>query len=272
MNESVTHISNMQLSLSLILICASAAVSAAFQLGLTRSLLWGATRCVIQLTIVGYALVWIFSLDHPLFLVLIVAFMTFMAALTATKRTPNVSGFPTGLAFLSMAASSYLVMIIVCAVIIQPVPWYKSSVAVPIAGMILGNSINGVALSLDRLHSEIRSRADEIETLLALAATPWEAASDCAREALRAGMTPTINSMMVVGVVSLPGMMTGQILGGVDPLEAIRYQIVVMLMITTAVAIGSMILIGLSFRRLFTKDMALSITSRAESGPKNTEQ
>jgi putative ABC transport system permease protein len=94
---------------------------------------------------------------------------------------------------------------------------------------------------------------------LAVGARPWEAASDQAREALRAGMTPTINSLMVVGVVSLPGMMTGQILGGVDPLEAVRYQIVVMLMITTAVAIGAMILIALSFRRLFTKDMALAL-------------
>jgi putative ABC transport system permease protein len=125
--------------------------------------------------------------------------------------------------------------------------------------MILGNAINGIALSLDRLYSEVQANRDEIEALLAVGARPWEAASDQAREALRAGMTPTINSLMVVGVVSLPGMMTGQILGGVDPLEAVRYQIVVMLMITTAVAIGAMILIALSFRRLFTKDMALAL-------------
>jgi len=88
-------------------------------------------------------------------------------------------------------------------------------------------------------------------------ASPWDPVHDLMREALRSAMTPTINSLMVVGIVSIPGMMTGQILGGADPVEAARYQIVVMLMISCAAAVGSMILIGLSFRRLFTKDEAL---------------
>jgi putative ABC transport system permease protein len=259
MNQGVVPISDLQLLFSLALILITGTVSAAFRLGLTRSLIWGTIRCVVQLTLVGYVLVWMFSVNHPLFLSLVVAFMTAMAAITATRRTPNVSDFPSILAFIAMAASAYLVMIIVCALVIRPEPWYSSRVAIPITGMILGNAINGIALSLDRLYSEVQANRDEIEALLAVGARPWEAASDQAREALRAGMTPTINSLMVVGVVSLPGMMTGQILGGVDPLEAVRYQIVVMLMITTAVAIGAMILIALSFRRLFTKDMALAL-------------
>jgi putative ABC transport system permease protein len=261
MTEGIVPISDTQLLFSLGLILLTSLISAAFHLGLTRSLLWGTVRCVVQLTLVGYALVWIFSVDHPLFLALVVAFMSFMAALTATRRTPNVWDFPSALAFLAMVSSAYIVMVIVCALIIQPDPWYKSSVAIPIAGMILGNAVNGVALALDRLYAEVDSKRDEIESLLALGARPWEATSDAAREALRAGLTPTINSLMVVGLVSLPGMMTGQILGGVNPLDAIRYQIVVMFMITTAVAIGSILLIALSFRRLFTEDMALAVRS-----------
>ena len=123
--------------------------------------------------------------------------------------------------------------------------------------MILGNAVNGIALSLDRLYGEVRARKDEVEALLSLGATRWEAIRHCVQQAIRSGMTPTINSLMLVGLVHLPGMMTGQILGGVDPLQAARYQIVVMLMIAAAVAIGSMILVGLSIGRIFTDDDAI---------------
>ena len=129
--------------------------------------------------------------------------------------------------------------------------------AIPIAGMVLGNSMNGIALALDRLFAETRSRAGEIEGLLALGASPWEAVRDPLRASLRAGLTPILNSLKAVGLVFIPGMMTGQILGGADPLTAVRYQIVVMLMIAAAVALGGLILVGLYYKRLFTDDEAL---------------
>jgi len=257
MNYQVVPISDAQLMLTGILILLAGGVSFAFRLGLERSLAWGAFRCVIQLSVIGYVLGWVFAVDRPELVILIVAVMCALAAQTATRRTPNVHRFPRIIAFVSMAASTYLVMVIVCAVIIRAEPWYTARIVIPISGMILGNTINGVALSIDRLYGEVRARKEEVEALLALGATRWEAVKDCVREAIRSGMTPTINSLMVVGLVSLPGMMTGQILGGVDPLEAARYQIVVMLMIAAAVAIGSMLLVGLSFRRLFTDDDAL---------------
>jgi putative ABC transport system permease protein len=188
---------------------------------------------------------------------MIIALMCLVAAKTATRRTPKVPSFPTTIGVIAMAASTYIVAVIVCGLIIRAAPWYTAKIAIPIAGMILGNAVNGIALSLDRLYAEVRAKNREVEAMLCLGATPWEAVRDCVREALRAGMTPTINSLMVVGLVSIPGMMTGQILGGVDPAEAARYQIVVMLMIAAAVAIGSMILLALAFRRLFTEDDAL---------------
>lgn len=257
MDHQVVPISNIQLLFTALLVILTGAVSALFRLGLTKSLAWGTVRCVVQLGAIGYALRWIFAVDRPELVVLIVAAMCAIAAQTATRRTRNVSGYPIVLGFVSLAASTYLVLIIVSAVIIRAEPWYTSRIVIPIAGMILGNAMTGIALSLDRLYSEVRSRAAEVEALLALGATPWEAVRECAQEALRSGMTPTINSLMVVGLVSIPGMMTGQILGGVDPTEAVRYQIVVMLMIAAAVAIGSMIIVGLSLRRLFTEDDAL---------------
>ena len=257
MNQQVVPISDVQLLFTAILILITAGVSALFRLGLTKSLAWGTVRCVVQLAAIGYALRWVFSVNRPELVFMIIAAMCAIAARTATRRTPNVAGFPVILGFVSLAASTYLVLIIVSAVIIRAEPWYTARIVIPIGGMILGNAINGIALSLDRLYGEVRAGSDTVEALLALGATPWESVRDCAREALRSGMTPTINSLSVVGLVSIPGMMTGQILGGADPTEAVRYQIVVMIMIAAAVALGSMILVGLSLRRLFTEDGAL---------------
>jgi putative ABC transport system permease protein len=96
-----------------------------------------------------------------------------------------------------------------------------------------------------------------VETRLSLGYTPWESLRPLVRTALRTGMTPMINALMVVGIVSLPGMMTGQILAGADPLTAVRYQIVVMLMIAASVTIGCLILVMLSYRRCFTEEDAL---------------
>jgi putative ABC transport system permease protein len=256
-NPQVVPISDAQLAFSALLVLISGGVAAFFRLGLLKSLLWGTVRCVVQLSLIGYVLTWVFAVDRPELVMVIIAIMCAIAARTATRRTPNVPDFPMMIAFVSLAASTYLIMVIVSAVIIRAEPWYTARIVIPISGMILGNAVSGIALSIDRLYSEVRSRRDEVEALLCLGATRWEAVQDCVREAIRSGMTPVINSIMVVGLVSIPGMMTGQILGGADPAEAARYQIVVMLMIAAAAAFGSMLLVGLSFTRLFTPDEAL---------------
>ncbi len=257
MPSQIIPISDSQLILTGILVLITAGISGIFQLGLVKSLLWGTIRCVLQLSLVGYALAWIFSVNRLELVIAVIAVMALFAAQTSTRRTPNISDFPTLLAFVSLVTTTYLVATIVSLAIIQPSPWYEARIIVPISGMILGNAVSGITLAIDRLYSEVRSHVEQVETLLSMGASPWEAVHDLVREAIRAAMTPTINALMVVGVVSIPGMMTGQILGGADPVEAARYQIVVMLMIASAAAIGSMILVGLSFKRLFTKDEAL---------------
>lgn len=258
MNEGVIPITNLQLALSIVLVLLAGGVSAALKLGLLKSLLWGTVRTVVQLTLIGYALVYIFALESLPLVFGIILFMCAIAARTASRRTNDTTGGSGVLAFIALFASTFLVGLIVVVLIIGPEPWYSARIAIPIFGMILGNSMNGIALSLERLYSEVRARTGEIEALLTFGATPWEAVRDCVREAMRAGMMPTVNSLMVVGLVSLPGMMTGQILGGVDPVEAVRYQIVVMLMIAAAVALGCLLLVGMSYRRLFNRDGALA--------------
>ncbi|SHH23045.1 putative ABC transport system permease protein [Desulforamulus hydrothermalis Lam5 = DSM 18033] len=257
MESTAIPISNLQLAFSVLLVLITGLISALLKLGLLKSLLWGTVRTFVQLTLVGYALTYIFKVNNLGLIIVIITLMCYVASRTAVKRTPNVPHYPSLLAFISLLASTYLVGTLVTVLIIAPDPWYSAKIVIPIFGMILGNSMNGIALSLDRLYAEARSRSAEIEAMLTFGATPWEAARSSVREALRAGMTPTINSLMVVGLVSLPGMMTGQILGGADPNEAVRYQIVVMLMITAAVAIGCLILVGLSYKKLFNEDGAL---------------
>jgi putative ABC transport system permease protein len=118
--------------------------------------------------------------------------------------------------------------------------------------MILGNSLTGATLAVDRLTSEIRAHRLEIEAALSLGATARQAAEASVRAAVRAAMLPTINAMMVVGLVQLPGMMTGQILAGAPPDQAVRYQMVVMFMLSAAVALTSVIATLLAHRASFT--------------------
>lgn len=257
MNNATIPISNFQLAFTVILVLATGGISSLLKLGLLKSLLWGTIRTFVQLTLVGYVLTFVFQLNNIWLVAALLIIMCVIASRTAVKRTPNVPSYPSKLAFVSLFASTFLVGSVVTGLIISPTPWYSARIVIPIFGMILGNSMNGIALSLDRLYSEARAHAAEIEAMLTFGATPWEAIRDSVREAVRAGMMPTINSLMVVGLVSLPGMMTGQILGGADPHQAVRYQIVVMLMITSAVAIGCLILVGLSYKKLFTRDGSL---------------
>lgn len=257
MDNATIPISNFQLAFTVLLVLITGGISSFLKLGLLKPLIWGAFRTFVQLTLVGYALNYIFKLNNPFLVITIVTVMSFIASKTAVKRTPNVVNYPTMLAFASLVASTFLVGSFVTVLIISAEPWYSARIVIPIFGMILGNVMNGIAVSLDRLYSEARSGSALIEAMLTFGATPWEAARISIREAVRAGMTPTINSLMVVGLVSLPGMMTGQILSGSDPREAVRYQIVVMLMVSAAVAIGCFILVGLSYKKLFTEDGAL---------------
>ncbi|MTI80428.1 MAG: iron export ABC transporter permease subunit FetB [Firmicutes bacterium] len=257
MEYGTIPISNFQLAFSVILILITGTITAVLRLGLLRSFIWGTVRAFVQLTLVGYVLTYIFDINNLWLIIGLVTIMCYIASRAAVKRTPNVPNYPQMLAFASLLASTYLVGTIVVTLIIAPDPWYSARIAIPIFGMLLGNSMNGIALSLDRLYSEVKSHTDEIEAMLTFGATPWEAIRSSVREAIRAGMTPNMNSLMVVGLVSLPGMMTGQILGGADPQEAVRYQIVVMLMITTAVAIGCLTLVGLSYKRFFNEDGSL---------------
>ncbi len=266
MEHGIIPISNWQLALSVVLVLLAGMVSAFLKLGLLKSLAWGTVRAFIQLTLIGYVLAYIFEWNNLFIIIPIIFFMCLVAAREATRRVNEPTQQPMLVSFISLSASTFLVGLIVVGLIIGPDPWYSARVMIPIFGMILGNSMNGISLALDRMYGEIRAHVDEVEELLCFGATPWEAVRDLVRKAVKAGMTPTINSLMVVGLVSLPGMMTGQILAGADPREAVRYQIVVMVMVAAAVAVGCLLIVGLSYRKVFTEDLALVTDMRRRNG------
>lgn len=255
--NSYIPISNLQLLLSVSLVLITGLISALLKLGLLKSLLWGTFRAFLQLSLIGYVLNYIFKVNSLLIIVPVLLLMCFIASREATRRINNPPHRPGSIAFVSLTASTFLVGLIVVVLVISPQPWYSAQVVLPIFGMLLGNSMNAIALSLDRMYSEIRSQAEEVEQLLCFGASPWEAVRAYVNKAITAGMTPIINSLMVVGLVSLPGMMTGQILAGMNPVAAVRYQFVVMIMIAAAVAIGCLLIVGLSYKRIFNEDMAL---------------
>ena len=238
--DSYIHITNLDLAIALLFVAITALVSRWQKLGLERDIATGTVRTFVQLLAVGFVLQQLFSTSRWYWVVFALAVMTTVAAYNAMKRQ---AGAKQGLLVVmasSIATAAAITLILVVGLVLRVRPWYQPQYAIPIAGMIIGNSMNGAALVVNRLHSELTLRRNAIEAALALGASTREAASQALRESLRAAMMPTINSMMTVGLVQLPGMMTGQIISGVSPLDAVRYQIVVMLMIAAATAIAAM--------------------------------
>jgi putative ABC transport system permease protein len=251
MSPSYLELSYLQVGLASLLILINGGISALLGLGLGRRLLLAAACTVVQLLLIGLVLEWIFRLNRWYAVLGIVLVMTLVAGVAAVQRTHLRYPGIWWSSIVSVWASSWLMAATALFALVRVRPWYSPHYAIPLVGMILGNTLNGIALGLDRLGSELNARRGEVEGLLALGATRWEAARGPVRQAIRTGMIPIINAMMVVGIVSLPGMMTGQLLAGVDPIQAVKYQIVIMFLISSGTALGTVGVVLLSYRRLF---------------------
>lgn len=246
-----------QLALALVFVLAAGAVSMAMSLGLHRNLLLGTVRTFAQLFLMGYALKFIFGLDMALPVVGVVALV--VAASThivrgRVKERDVAFGVPV---FLTMAAVYLVVSSVVTGLVVGARPWWEPQYFLTIGGMVAGNSMTAIAIALDRLFSSLRRRRDEIEMKLCMGADYKEASAEIMREAVGAGMIPAVNSMMGVGLVSIPGMMTGQIIAGADPALASRYQIVVMLMLAAATALSCFVVVSVVRRMCFGPEYQL---------------
>jgi len=242
-----------ELALAALMVVALAVCTHHARLGVGKSLLIAATRTVIQLALIGFILETLFSVGTFYWIALMATAMLLIAGreVMARQKRRLTGGWAFGIGTLSMFLSSFTVTVLTLTVIIGPEPWYTPQYAIPLLGMMLGNTMTGVALGLDRLTDSAWRQRAVIEGRLMLGQSWHEAIGDIRREAMRSGMIPTINAMAAAGVVSLPGMMTGQILAGSPPALAVKYQILVMFTITVGTGFGTLAAVASGSRRLF---------------------
>jgi putative ABC transport system permease protein len=230
-----------QLAAASIFVFIDAGLSLAFGLRVHRSLLFAALRMVVQLALVGVVLTTLFSVVSPLWTGLAALVMVLFAGHEAALRQERrlAGWWSYGLGTGCMMVSSVVVTVFGLTTALRPNPWYDPRYAIPLLGMVLGNCITGIALGLNTLTTSLANRRASVEAQLMLGASRQRATAPVTREALRSALIPVINSMAATGVVSLPGMMTGQILGGVPPAEAVKYQILVMFLIAGGTGLGA---------------------------------
>ncbi len=219
---------------------AAALLGLLLQLGVTRSFLVAAIRMTVQLLLIGQILTWLF-LQASLWLTLAAAFVMLTAAgyeVRARQERRLARGWSYFLGTGTLAVCCSMVLFIALTTQIGVRPWYDPRYAIPLFGMVLGNAMTGVSLGLNSLVARLDADARAIEAQLLLGADRWQALRPSLRHALRSGFMPIVNSMAATGLISLPGMMSGQILAGNDPNEAVRYQILVMFLIGGATALS----------------------------------
>jgi putative ABC transport system permease protein len=268
MNQSTyIALSFTDLALAATLILINGGLSVALRLGLERTLIIAATRMVVQLAAIGFILKFVFAQSSPLWTIALGLVMVMFAGREAVARQSHrFKGWVAyGLGTSTLLFVGLLGVVFGVGVLIGPEPWYTPRFVLPILGMMLGNTLTGIALGLETLTTAAHRERAAIEARIALGSSRFEAFSVVLRQALKTGMMPIINAMAATGIVALPGMMTGQILAGVDPVEATRYQIMIMFLIAGGTALGTFIAV-IAGARLLSDDRHRLRLDRLESG------
>lgn len=250
---NVIPLTPLDLSIASVLVLALAILSKRMKLGLARQIIIAGIRTTIQLLLIGFVLKALFDYVNIAWLA-VVSFVMLIAAgrevMSRQKRKfAGIWGFSTGT--LSMFVSSFTITVLALTVVIDITPWYEPQYAIPLLGMMLGNTMNGIAVCLDRLTQTAWEQRTTIEARLMLGQEWSRAIEGIRRESIRSGLIPIINSMAIAGIVSLPGMMTGQIIAGSPPLEAVKYQILIMFLISGGTGFGTLVAAWIGSSRLF---------------------
>ncbi|HQU16366.1 MAG: iron export ABC transporter permease subunit FetB [Chromatiales bacterium 21-64-14] len=251
----------LDLGLAALLVVALAALSVRLRLEVARPLLIAALRTTVQLLLVGLVLKAVFAQVHLVWIGAISVVMLLMAGreVMARQRRRLAGWWGFGVGTLSMFVSSFSVTLLALVVVIGPQPWYQPQYAIPLLGMLLGNTMSGIAVAMDRLTQSAWQQRAMIEGRLLLGDNWSEAIGEIRRESTRSGLIPILNAMAAAGIVSLPGMMTGQILAGSPPVEAVKYQILIMFLITAGTGFGTVGAVWLGAKRLFDERQRLRI-------------
>lgn len=255
------QLSSIDLGIAACLVLTIAVLSHMMRLGLSRDILVAGLRTTVQLLLIGLVLKFLFT--HVCFAWLVGMSLVMLAAAgreVMHRQKRRFSGWwGLGVGTLSMFVSSFSITVLTLLAIIQLKPWYEPQYAVPLLGMLLGNTMTGIAIGLDRLTQMAWDQRDVIEARLMVGQDWSQAVSHIRRESTRGGMIPIVNSMAAAGLVSLPGMMTGQILAGAPPMEAVKYQILIMFLIAGGTGLGTMLAVWLGSKRLFDERQRLRL-------------
>lgn len=228
------------LAIAAALVLANAGLLLALQLGLARTLLVAAVRAMVQLLLVGLVLRTVFGLASPVVVALVVLAMLAAAGAEVHSRQdrrfagawgPGIGAGATMMATLFVTGFGLAAL--------HPQPWFAPAVAIPLVGIVLGNVMNGVSLSLNAFSASVVRERAAIEARLALGATSGTALRPLQRAALRSGLIPIVNQMSAAGIITLPGLMTGQILAGMPPFEAAQYQLFVLFILAAGACTGA---------------------------------
>jgi len=258
---TIISLTPLDLSIAAVLVIALSLLSMRMKLGLSRQIIIAGLRTTVQLLLIGLVLKSLFAYMHLGWITFIAIFMLTVASREVMNRQKRrfAGWWGFGVGTISMSVSSFSITVLALTVIINIKPWYEPRYAIPLLGMVLGNTMSGISIGLDRLTQTAYEQRAIIEARLTLGQEWKEAIENIRRESTRSGMIPIINSMTVAGLVSLPGMMTGQILAGNPPMEAVKYQILIMFLIAGGTGFGTMAAVWLGARRLFDERQRLRL-------------
>lgn len=254
-------LSHTDLSIAAALVVMLALLSLRLQAGISGQLLVAALRTAVQLTLIGLVLKALFANVHLGWVSLLALFMLLVAGREVMarqeRRFTGWWGFSIGT--VSMFLSSFTVTVFALVVILGDSPWYAPQYAIPLLGMLLGNTMSGIAIALNNLSNTAYEQRGQIEAQLMLGHNWQQAITKIRRDALKSGLIPIINAMTTAGIVSLPGMMTGQILAGSPPMEAAKYQLMILFLIAAGTGLGSLSAVWLGSSRLFDERQRLRL-------------
>ncbi|MCA9521249.1 MAG: iron export ABC transporter permease subunit FetB [Myxococcales bacterium] len=263
----MTRLTPTGLAIAAVLVLLLALLTARLQRRLGGQVLIAALRTTVQLLLIGLVLDVLFANAHLAWVALLSLVMLAAAGREVRARQNRRLRGPWGYSVgaISMFISSFAVTVLALVVIVRHQPWYDPQYAIPLLGMLLGNTMNGVSIAMDRFTDAAWARRGEIEARLLLGQTASEATSELRKESVGAGLIPIINAMSAAGLVSLPGMMTGQILAGSPPTEAVKYQILIMFLIAVGTGLGTLAAVAITARRIVDERQRLRLERLAPS-------
>ena len=253
MNALTPEVSNQSLFFLIIFVIIPLTLSYFYQLGLGKNVLWSAFRGTVQLFAIGYILTYLFDLPANVGIPLMVGIMIIIATFHARqkgKELPYV--LPVIFISLIFVEGCVLTMWLVFDMV-----QFRPSEVIPMSGMVIGNSMVAMGLALERMKSEFRDNNGRLLAALSLGAEPKQASHLIVQRTLHAALIPNVDRLKTIGLVQLPGMMTGLILGGVEPVMAIKYQLVISLSIFSSVSISAMFVTLAMYRYFFNKNKQL---------------